>query len=1221
MTSKRFNADRGKDKKGAALRPSDLIDLPESQQKIAQWLMSNAVPSSLWEIAENTNLEQGNTLIDIDELMQRGYVEEIEIAGESRYRIRLASREGIKVPETIVQALTPGKPLSAILNPSGEHSVKSGESFDLRVTITNKGYQSALIEVKIDELTQIRDWCESPEERLALGANSISEVIFQFHVPPETLPGTYHYLLVIDAPQHYPEDTPIRYAQKLQVFPAIEEAVTVADPTFILLPVTTSVQPAVLQPGQILQLSIRVNNRSDKVDRFWLTCPDLEPNWFTVRYPEGVQERGLVLAGNGLDLNPDESGEITVLLNPPLNALAGNYFPTIRLHSANNPNLILLDVFYLEVLPVYVINVELRTLVGKVRRMAGLYEVRLNNLGNTPRQIILQAIILDEDEELCIFTFPESELITGEEINAPPRPWFAFLPFVSPPVTNPEARTLVRISPSEVATIPLEVKPNKWFRRPWFGGGLLINFGVELEDVQQLPITNNLPQGTLIWQPRPWWQLLLVILTTLGSLAALAFLIWWFFFRPPAQPKIADFASVSPVYKEANNDFIRLNWQIRNPNQISAIAVTGTSVDGSAVGESKTYNFSQGIPNELKYFCAIRTQLVCQNVLTNARQPGDYVFELKVFSKKAKDAVVDTVKTNPIKIQPVESPKIVEFFSSRPTYEEATFVTPDKIPTLGTLPPPKTQTTTLETGILLNWKIANPEQLKEIRLIGRSPDGSVTSPLRLYAFNQGIPENLKPFCRFDPALRCTNIPTGTRKPGDYIFELSTIPKKGEGLPSSTLKTDPIKIQPIELPKIVEFSSAQPSYLETSIILNWKIANPEQLKEIRLIGRSPDGSVTSPLTIYTFSQGIPENLKPFCQFEPALKCTNVTTETRKPGNYIFELSAIPKKGEGLPSSTLKTDTIKITPLPIPKIPIRIITFNINNAPATNKYVVPLNPKEPPKSLKISWQVEGGKDLKVELLPSPGIVLPKGEIYYPISQQPIREVITLKASNGAGQEISKSVTIETFNPPPPPPPPIKTSPSPPGSVPSLGQPVPGKPAPAPNPPAPSSALPAKPPLPATSGRPTPTASPAATALPDKPTLPATSGRPTPTASPTATALPAKPPLPATSGRPTPSPGATPGQSTLIVPVPPPPGTTAPPSPGTITPPPRTTTPSPRTTTPSPGTTAPPPATTASPPPPTEVSPAPHAAPSSPSPQGSPSPSQPGSLSPSELPPRFD
>jgi hypothetical protein len=633
-------ADPSTDKAGG-IRPSDLIDLPESQQKIAQWLMTQS-DSTVTEVAIRTDLDEGDALFELYELMQRGFVQESEVAGESHYRIRLASREGIKqLSETIQQALAPGSPLAVIPNPSGEHAVSAGSSFELRVTVSNKGNQSALIDIYIDEVSPtLRQWCENDRERLALSPQSTSEVVFAFQVPPQALPGNYNYLLVVDAPQHYPEDTPIRYTQRLQVLPYIEDAVRVSDPTFTLAPATSSIQPAVIQPGQVLQVSVIVHNRSDRVDRFWLTFPDLDESWFTVRYPEGLELTGLVVAGNGLDLNPGAKGEILVLLNPPLQAMADRYFPTIRVHSANNPDLVLLDVVYLQILPIYLLNVELRTLIGKVRRMAGLFEVRLTNSGNTVREVIIGAITLEEDE-LCSYTLEPTQ---------------------------------VQILPGTTQRASLEVKPTKWWRRPFYGGGLLINFGVELEDTQQLPLPNDLPRGTLVWEPRAWWQLLLLILTGLGTLAAIAFLIWWFFFRPPASPKILEFTSDNPSYREVDGDFIRLNWQIRNPEQLQSLSVTGLSANGTASVQPRSYNFSKGIPNDLKQFCVLRTVLTCKNVRTEARQAGDYTFELKAFSKRGKDTAVDSIKTNPIKIQPLDLPKISEFFSTKPIYQEASIL-------------------------------------------------------------------------------------------------------------------------------------------------------------------------------------------------------------------------------------------------------------------------------------------------------------------------------------------------------------------------------------------------------------------------------------------------------------------------------------------------------------------------------------------------------------------
>src|SRR3569832_300324 len=136
--------------KAGGLRPSDLIDLPDSQQKIAQWMMTQP-DCTLTEVAAHTDQDEGDALIALYELMQRGFVQEIEEAGETRYRIRLASKEGSKqLSQTIQQALAPGKPLAVIPNPSGTHAVMAGSSFELCVTISNKGNQSALIDIYID---------------------------------------------------------------------------------------------------------------------------------------------------------------------------------------------------------------------------------------------------------------------------------------------------------------------------------------------------------------------------------------------------------------------------------------------------------------------------------------------------------------------------------------------------------------------------------------------------------------------------------------------------------------------------------------------------------------------------------------------------------------------------------------------------------------------------------------------------------------------------------------------------------------------------------------------------------------------------------------------------------------------------------------------------------------------------------------------------------------
>lgn len=774
---------------------AEVLTLPTQQRKIVQWIMKRSPEGvTLAQTATQIDQEEQATLALLDELIDQGFVQQILASGEVNYRINLAAKRGIQ-QQNLQQTLAPGSPLAIIFNPSGDIAVEAGAKFEIYVTVTNKGAQSALIDVFIDELSyQLIEWCKAPHQRLALGPNSISEVLFEFEVPLEAIPQTYKYLIVVDAPSHYPEDTPIRHNARIQVMPAIETVVRVSDPTFTLLPPTSSRSPAQIPPGGILQVNVNVHNRSDRVDRFRLSCLDLEASWFTVRYPEGLDLVGLVTPNIGLDLNPGEKGEIILLINPPIGAYASLYYPSIRLHCANNPDLVLLDVVYLEILPFYLLNVELLTVVGRVRRLHGVYEVKLTNSGNTVREVVCIPVTADEDK-ICTYE-------------------------VSPPV--------LRLLPGERTNSRVTVTPTRWWRRPILGAGRLLNFRIEIEDKQQLPLPNTTFTGTLIWEPRPWWQFLLVLLTVLGTVAAIAFLIWWLW-RSPASPRISNFNSDDSLYQQANGDFIRLNWQIRNPRQLQSLTLTSSSANGSAAVQPRVYNFNGRVPDELQQFCQIATVLTCSNVPTDAYQAGDYVFELKAFAKNRQEAAADVIKTTTITIAPVPPPQILDFSSAQPIYQEA---------------PPKKKATTKTISpdtIRLNWRISDLGKIKELRVIGRSPDGVVNSELQTYNLNQGVPKKLAAFCSQDPdQLNCRNVPTNNRGAGDYIFELQLFSKTAADKPTASQKTDVIKVQPLPS-QIVEFKidgkNPLPKYSILinqlkpikSINLSWKVEGSSNLK--------------------------------------------------------------------------------------------------------------------------------------------------------------------------------------------------------------------------------------------------------------------------------------------------------------------------------------------------------------------------------------------------------
>ncbi|HEY9616007.1 MAG TPA: transcriptional regulator [Microcoleaceae cyanobacterium] len=695
--------------------------------------------------------------------------------------------------ETSSQALA-AKPLAVILSASAKEMITPGSVFSLSVTISNKGRQSAIIDVLIDaRSTRLQQWCLSSLERLALGPDHSGEVVFPIRVPHDALPGIYPYEVIVDAQEHYPEDTPIQFAQQIQVLPATQDVVHTSDPTFVLQPVTTPQSPAVIQPGGALAVQVLVHNRSDRVDRFRLVCTDLPPSWFSIVYPQGVQGSGLVVATDSLNLNPGEQSLISLIFNPPIDALAGSYIPTLRLYSANNPELVLLDLLYLQVPPVYLLQIELRTLISRVRQQAGIYQVRLNNLGNTQREVMLRCQNLDESD-LCTYTLD---------------------------------RTQVQIAPREWVGVALQVQPKKWWRRPLFGGGRVLNFSVDLEDPRQLPLTVDHLPGFLLWEARPWWQILPLVLLGILGILAIAYLLWWWLFRIPPSPQIVQFFSEDPAYTAANDDVVRLGWQISEPQRLQSLQITGLSPEGAPLTRPEVYDWSQGVPAVLQPFCTqTATELECRNVRTSARKPGTYQFELVVRPQAGRGgATAVTSTTKPVTIAPLPQPNILAFTSTQPAYQE---------------PPggPKTQaesqpTKATNSEIQLNWAIANPTQLRSLQLIGRTTEGVVVSPPQQYDFSQGLPSPLKEQCELKVQLICQNISTKVKQPGDYVFELTAISKTVTSDKPITQKTDVIKILP-KPPRILEFTlngkPALPKYVIPitrdqplpNLLLSWQI---------------------------------------------------------------------------------------------------------------------------------------------------------------------------------------------------------------------------------------------------------------------------------------------------------------------------------------------------------------------------------------------------------------
>ncbi|NJN10657.1 MAG: hypothetical protein HC815_22790 [Richelia sp. RM1_1_1] len=169
------------------------------------------------------------------------------------------------------------------------------------------------------------------------------------------------------------------------------------------------------------------------------------------------------------------------------------------------------------------------------------------------------------------------------------------------------------------------------------------------------------------------------------------------------------------------------------------------------------------------------------------------------------------------------------------------------------------------------------------------------------------------------------------------------------------------------------------------------------------------------------QGIPYGLEKQCEklkSQPILNCTMIQTKAIQPGLYTFKIIALLKEAQNNSEITKATEVIKIQPKPPqspkPATPIKITSFKINGQEVSSnpKQTFAINKQRTDASIALSWQVEKGEDIKVELLPAPGVVSTQGFIdKYPLGNPPNNEIITLKVTNKAGEATIKSVVIQT------------------------------------------------------------------------------------------------------------------------------------------------------------------------------------------------------------------
>ena len=349
--------------------------------------------------------------------------------------------------------------------------------------------------------------------------------------------------------------------------------------------------------------------------------------------------------------------------------------------------------------------------------------------------------------------------------------------------------------------------------------------------------------------------------------------------------------------------------------------------------------------------------------------------------------------------------------------------------------------------VSLDWEIERAHRIASLEVIGRSPDGNITSDAVTYDFRGGLPPELEPFCLQDRnLLSCTGVRTDARRAGDYIFDLTVTPRRTRRSRPSSEQSELILLAPP--PRIADFEPSTTIYDarfpvptapeeetdgapapavvvdptviidpsvatipdEAGITLNWRVSRPEQLQNLQILAYDDDGATIGAPFLYSFRQGIPDTLLEECVIDEFLVCENVPTGIREIGSYNFQLQISPSGPPGSEPGMRRIGPVTVEPPP------QVLQFAVNGDSFSPKIVIPFEETIAPPPLAINWEVTGREGTTVQLLPSPGDVPLVGNLSLPLSTTPTTLNVMLQVSSPSGDQIVRSIAIETVAIPP-------------------------------------------------------------------------------------------------------------------------------------------------------------------------------------------------------------
>lgn len=808
-----------------------------------------------------------------------------------------------------------------------------GAPLEESITLTNLSRNQAVrieqLEIKANDNRSepLEKWQRLSETLpLELLPGQERNVSLFLEVPTAVDAGFYSYNIVLHS--DWPGDGRLHQPRQLRVLPPVELPDSHSEPDFEVTPPTRSDQPYRLRTETAFPVTIQIKNRSRLVDRFFLRCPDLSESWFTIEFPEAAPDQpGRLTRTDGLQLNPGDAGEIVLRLHPPRTTPAGVYSSTLQLKSHNQEKLLLLNILYFEILVDKNLTVELTPDTRTLPSPQETFDLRVTNAGNVVREV---AIAAEDSADLFNYTI---------------------------------APDVVALQPGETAEIELTPWPKRGWRRSW-RGAQEVAFTVSLFDLQaENEWVDPLPMvtGTLVWQSRsPWLKWLLWLLVGLLALAGALGLAYWLLaelvVKPSQEPRIREFSSTQTTYSATDNNPIRLNWSIQNPEQVEELVVTYLAETGESLVQ-------QGFPQSSlaqRESCTLSTY-----------RPHAMVRLLRRLYRQ--NAELNQLSCLGVALQPPGGP--------------------------GTLPP--------------GYYQAQLELFRASSAPGNTPppqEGEAAEQTSPDANSQAAEEQL-----FPPAT--TAWATDTKRIG------------------------PIQLLPADPPTIIALAAQAQTYRwnppgvtgeETDpypglpIRLNWSIQNPEMVAAVELSYDQTNysGQVSSSRLSYPMGNGLPQGLEGACRGEGSqLLCSAVPLPVEAPGHVAVTLTLITVDAQRI---TQTLDPIEVQP-PLPQI--LAFTLNQEDVQAVPHHFFELDPDQEPVTLTLAWTIASPEWMRVKLLPAPGQLSgDRTSLTHTLAPLSGALSFTLVVTNPLGEQVSRSVQVETTVPIPEPEPTVIVVPSP-------------------------------------------------------------------------------------------------------------------------------------------------------------------------------------------------